>query len=55
MVTCLKIIEIDNEQCAIYCILIFKELLTAFKPKFDGCYKTEVCVLVYYFIYNNII
>lgn len=43
MGACLKVIETDNEQCVIYCILIFKELLTAFKPKYDGCFSAEVC------------
>lgn len=47
---CLKIIEVDNEQCVIYCILIFKELLTAFKPKFDGSFKTEVCFIILVYI-----
>lgn len=45
MGACLKVIETDNEQCVIYCILIFKELLTTFKPKFDGCFKTEVHIV----------
>lgn len=42
MGACLKVIETDNEQCVMYCVLIFKELLTSFKPIFDGSYKTEV-------------
>lgn len=49
MGACLKVIETDNEQSVIYSLLIFKELLTAFKPKFDGCFKTEVCLLYYFF------
>lgn len=48
MCACLKVIETDNEQCVIYCIMIFKELLTAFKPKFDGCFKTEVSEMCYF-------
>lgn len=48
MKTCLKVIETDNEQCVIYCILIFKELLTTFKPSFEGLFKTEVYLLNYY-------
>lgn len=44
MIACLKVIETDNEQCVIYSILIFKELLNAFKPKFDGCFKNEVFI-----------
>lgn len=42
MGACLKVIETDNEQCVMYCVLILKELLTSFKPTFDGCFKTEV-------------
>lgn len=43
MEACLKVIEHDNEQCAVYCILVFKELLNFTKPSFDGCLKAEVC------------
>lgn len=51
MGACLKVMESDNEQCVIYCVLIFKELLTAFKPKFDGSFNTEVWSLDYCNIY----
>lgn len=52
MGACLKIVETDNEQCVIYCILIFKELLTAFKPKFDGNLNTEVCLFYFFFVFS---
>ncbi|XP_050530942.1 transcription-associated protein 1-like isoform X2 [Daktulosphaira vitifoliae] len=55
MVACLKVIETDNEQCVIYCLWIFKELLNSFKPKFEGCLKTEIvkCLQLIINIYNN--
>lgn len=52
MGACLKIIETDNEQCVVYCVLILKELLTAFKPKFDGCLSTEVCLFDFFKFVN---
>ncbi|XP_050420275.1 transformation/transcription domain-associated protein-like [Adelges cooleyi] len=42
MVTCLKVMETDNEQCVIFCVWIFKELINSFRPKFDGCFRTEI-------------
>lgn len=44
---CIKIIETDNEQCGMYSMMILKDLFSTYKPKFDGCYKTEVYLLNY--------
>jgi len=43
MRTCTKVIETDNEQCALCSVLIIKELINLFKPKYDSiCLKAEV-------------
>lgn len=56
MRTCTKVIETDNEQCALCSVLIIKELINLFKPKYDSiCLKAEIYKLLMLIkdIYNN--
>ncbi|XP_025202207.1 transcription-associated protein 1-like [Melanaphis sacchari] len=56
MRTCIKVIETDNEQCALCSVLIIKELINLFKPKYDSaCLKAEIYKLLMLIkdIYNN--
>jgi len=42
MKTCIQVIETDNEQCVLISVLILKELINNFKPRYDSCLKIEV-------------
>ncbi|XP_029341770.1 transformation/transcription domain-associated protein isoform X2 [Acyrthosiphon pisum] len=53
--SCIQVVETDNEQSVLCSVLILKDLINSFKPKYDCVLKAEVYRLLMLIkdIYNN--